>query len=352
VSLGSCVLLWGFLAPHCAHRRKLAKTEFIAEAALKGEPAGIAEEKFKAQPPEEWLEAHPERVATYASVAAAPPAFGPIKASTPAAHTKRVRAEHEVDLDDVVDIHVRAGKKLRGYVSAVIHNKRGGFRPPDEIEITVNEGNTATQYEAPMNGQWTVVARKRDRSARADACREEVRQKLQRADPANRYEHLAEDLPPEMNDTDEPLWMLNLRREYDEPTRPCKTRKTAGETVDVPARTLGAARRIEKKRARDTREANEAYAMISAGGEQRDKSGKQRQAAGQDTGSEEHGKRRRMAENEWLPDIDQCPPSPMWGGSGLPPPCGEAAAAGRNGGENDTGVQQEAGNAKHPDTAD
>ena len=53
-----------------------------------------------------------------------------------------------------------------------------------------------------------MVAKKRDRSARANACREEVKKKLQRASPENQYENLTESLPKEIF-SEEPLWLIN-----------------------------------------------------------------------------------------------------------------------------------------------
>jgi hypothetical protein len=263
----------------------------------------------------------------------------------------------------VVDLHVQTGKTVRGYVSAVIYNGREGFRPPDAVEVTVNERGTETQYEASVQGQWTMVAKKRDRSARANACREEVKKKLQRASPENQYENLTESLPKEMLDTEEPLWLINARKEYNEPTKRCgKRQKTAEPSLGA----AGATRRKNIKRARDTKEANAAYAILNDGqtqesdqqpgellpGERGDKetqAKRQRRSKAErqerKRAREEFDEQRRQAEEEWLPSIEIWPPSPHRGGSGQ----GTVRGGHERG---DTEIQTRRLNTKHPDTGD
>ena len=354
------------------YRRKLEREEYLEAATAAGEAKSVAEEKLRVQPSEEWLDAHPERVRKYAEEAAKQRAYKKLKttALTPAALAPQrpvKRTAHEVDLDDVVDLHVQTGKKVRGYVSAVIYNGREGFRPPDAVEVTVNERGTETQYEASVQGQWTMVAKKRDRSARANACREEVKKKLQRASPENQYENLTESLPKEMLDTEEPLWLINARKEYNEPTKRCgptsfKRQKTAEPSLGA----AGATRRKNIKRARDTKEANAAYAILNDGqtqesdqqpgellpGERGDKetqAKRQRHSKAErqerKRAREEFDEQRRQAEEEWLPSIEIWPPSPHRGGSGQ----GTVRGGHERG---DTEIQTRRLNTKHPDTGD
>ena len=192
-----------------------------------------------------------------------------------------------------------------------------------------------------------MVAKKRDRSARANACREEVKKKLQRASPENQYENLTESLPKEMLDTEEPLWLINARKEYNEPTKRCgKRQKTAEPSLGA----AGATRRKNIKRARDTKEANAAYAILNDGQTQESDQQPGELLPGERGDKETQAKRQRRSkaerqEREQEKNLTSNDDKQKRNGYralkyGPPPHIGEAVARGRCGGAMNGAIQK------------
>ena len=89
---------------------------------------------------------------------------------------------------------------------------------------------------------------------------------LVKADVPGTRAHLTEDIPHEMEGSEEPLWLIRLRAEYDEPKAPCvkRSRRPDPRTHSHDRGTRSTTKRERnKKRKRDTVEATRVYKVLT-----------------------------------------------------------------------------------------
>ena len=73
---------------------------------------------------------------------------------------------------------------IRAVVQAIMWDRKGRFQEPDSIEVAYDDRGTITECEMPFSedkGGRRMVARRRDRSARANTVRESVHAQWERA---------------------------------------------------------------------------------------------------------------------------------------------------------------------------